>query len=45
MIQTIKVALGSLGILLSLSVIIVILVSRLDKQFLYRLVMYLTVVN
>ena len=40
-----KVVLGSLGILLSLFAIVLIALSRIYKQFVYRLVMYLMAVN
>ena len=40
-----KIALGSLGILLSLFAIVLITLSRIYKQFVYRLVMYLMAVN
>ena len=41
----IKVFFGSLGVLLSLVVSILIRVTKLHKQFVYRLVMYLMIVN
>ena len=41
----IKVFFGSLGVLLSLVVLILIGVTKLYKQFVYRLVMYLMIVN
>ena len=41
----IKIVMGSLGILLSLSAIVLVTVSKIYKQFVYRLVMYLMAVN
>jgi hypothetical protein len=40
-----KMALGSLGTLLSLFAIVLVAASRIYKQFVYRLVMYLMAVN
>ena len=40
-----KIALGSLGTLLCLFVIILVAASRIYKQFVYRLVLYLMIVN
>ena len=41
----IKVVLGSIGVLLSLFAIVLIGLSKIYKQFVYRLVMYLMAVN
>lgn len=40
-----KIALDSLGVVLSFFAILLVAISRIHKQFVYRLVMYLMVVN